>query len=104
MATNKNTRNTRNTEKREAPQFKRVDHTFRVRNAFEFDDGNVSFILDIDDITIYGCRLVEGRKGTFVAMPQKKGKNGEFYAHVFYNFSEEDTGEIVNAVYEQLER
>lgn len=34
-------------------------------------------------VTIYGIRIVEGKKGKFLAMPARKGSDGNYYLHAY---------------------
>lgn len=34
-------------------------------------------------VTIYGIRVVEGKNGKFLAMPARKGSNGNYYSHAY---------------------
>jgi len=36
-----------------------------------------------DSFLIRGMRVIEGKGGMFIGMPQKLGKNGKWYPHVF---------------------
>ena len=32
-------------------------------------------------VTVYGIRLVDGKKGKFLSMPSRKGSDGKYYSH-----------------------
>ena len=81
---------------KKAPE--RVQHSYSVRRAKEFKDGGIVFDLNVDDITIYGCRIIQGKKGDFVAFPNRKGKDGNYYSHVYLALTEEETEEILEKV------
>lgn len=34
-------------------------------------------------VTIYGIRIVEGKKGKFLSMPSRKGSDGKYYSHAY---------------------
>lgn len=76
----------------------RVQHSYSVRRAKEFKDGGIVFDLNVDDITIYGCRVIQGKKGDFVAFPQRKGNDGKYYSHVYLSLTDEETQEILEKV------
>lgn len=76
----------------------RVQHSYSVRRAKEFKDGGIVFDLNVDDITIYGCRIIQGKKGDFIAFPQRQGKDGKYYSHVYIALTEEETQEILEKV------
>lgn len=54
-----------------------------VTRAHRFENGGEVFDLRLNGITIYGCRLVDGKNGTFVSFPSRKGNDGKYYAHAF---------------------
>ena len=76
----------------------RVQHSYSVRRVKEFKDGGIVFDLYVDDITIYGCRVIQGKKGDFVAFPQRKGGDGKYYSHVYLALTEEETQDILEKV------
>lgn len=84
------------TKKNQAPE--RVQHSYSVWRAKEFKDGGIVFDLNVDDITIYGCRVIQGKKGDFVAFPQRKGGDGKYYSHVYIALTEDETQEILEKV------
>lgn len=32
-------------------------------------------------VTVYGIRIVDGKKGKFLSMPSRKGSDGKYYSH-----------------------
>ena len=36
-----------------------------------------------EELVIHGIRVVEGQKGLFVSMPNRKGADGKYYSYVF---------------------
>ena len=80
-------RSTAKTEERKA-------HQMVVKRAHEFDNGNVSFDLEIDGwITIYNMTLValhENKKdekeitGYFISFPQHKDKAGNYWSYAYF--------------------
>ena len=53
------------------------------------------FDMKVNGVKIYGCRLVEGSKGTFVSFPSRKGNDGKYYSYAFVSLSDEDTKNII---------
>jgi stage V sporulation protein G len=50
------------------------------------DNGSLKAFADIvvgNSFLIKGMRVIEGKKGFFVGMPQGQGKDGKWYPHVF---------------------
>ena len=80
----------KNTEKKSAD--------IKVTRAKEFKDGGVVFDVTINDVNIYGCRVVEGKNGDFVSFPSRKGSDDKYYSHAFYKLSEAETKDIISQV------
>lgn len=74
-------------------------YDLHVLRAKEFED-NVFFDMEVNGVTIYGCRYVEGSKGDFIAFPSKKGKDGKYYKHAYVELDEA----MVNLIDEQLDK
>lgn len=66
-----------------------------VKRANQFDDGKIVFDMIVNDVTIYGCRLLEGKNGMFVSFPSRKGKDDKYYNIVYVSLSEADIKNIV---------
>lgn len=88
-----NNMRTRNT----TSETKIYNHEYAVRRAVQFDK-DVLFDLTIDDFTIYGCRVVEGKNGDFISLPSRKGKDGKYWGIVYKRFSQDETGLILDMV------
>lgn len=56
------------------------------------------FTLNIPGASFLNLKVVEGKNGMFIAMPQTKGRDGQFYDQYRVFFSEEDTQRIIDAV------
>lgn len=92
----------KNTQKAAAPI------TWSVSNMRAWDDGGVTFALNLEVaskrvVTIYGCRIVEGKEGSFISFPSRKGKDGKFYSHAYLRLTQEEQDEIIQAALEGLE-
>lgn len=67
-----------------------------VKRAKQFDDGSIIVDLIVNDVTIYGCRLIEKKEGgVFVSFPSRKGKDGKYYNIAYVKLTEEDVKSIV---------
>lgn len=66
-----------------------------VKRAKAFNDGKIVFDMIVNDVTIYGCRLIEGKKGFFVSFPQRKGKDDKYYYIAYVSLSTADIDNIV---------
>lgn len=64
-----------------------VVNDLKVLRAKEYQD-NVFMDLEINGVTIYGCRFVEGSKGNFVSFPSHKGKDGKYYNYAYIKLDE----------------
>ncbi|MBF0331068.1 MAG: septation protein SpoVG family protein [Candidatus Omnitrophica bacterium] len=60
--------------------------TFNVEKMYRLPDaGNLKAFADVcvnDVLVIRGVRLVEGKKGLFVSMPQEQGKDNKWYDQI----------------------
>lgn len=48
-------------------------------------------------VTVYGIRIIEGKKGKFLSMPARKGSDGNYYLHAY--IADED---VYNAILETV--
>ncbi|MFA5007696.1 MAG: SpoVG family protein [Candidatus Omnitrophota bacterium] len=60
---------------------------FKVARLHKFDgSGAIKAICDISisgQLVVKGFKIIEGKNGLFVGLPQDKGKNGKWYDNVF---------------------
>ena len=68
-----------------------------VERAHAYKD-HLFFDMVVNGVKIYGCRLVEGSKGTFVSFPSRKGNDGKYYSHAWVQLSEADIKNIVEQI------
>lgn len=80
---------------------------FKVEHVRDWGrNGGISFSLRIEgpiNAEIYGCRIKSSSNGEFVAFPDRKGKDGKFYKHAWLELTDDQTDEIISAVYDALE-
>ena len=59
---------------------------FKVTRCYKFDgDGPLKAICDVsicDEFLVKGLRIVSGKHGLFVGMPQQQGKDGKWYNNI----------------------
>lgn len=72
--------------------------SFEVSRAKCWDNGGVTFDLEVNGMKIYGCRVSEGKNGDFISFPSRKGSDGKYYNYVYIPFQEEDQKTILEAV------
>lgn len=78
--------NTGNTGKTQAPaSLKSV--TLSVSHVKEWDSG-VTFTLNVDRVSIYGCRIVSSKNGDFISFPSRKGSDGKYYNHAYIDLTD----------------
>lgn len=77
--------------------------SMKVTRAHAFDNGGVVFDVVINDVSIYGCRVVEGKNGDFISFPAKKGPDDCYYSHAYIKLTNDDTKELVSLVEKALE-
>lgn len=79
-----NTGNTGN--KRETAALNHV--TLSVSHVKEWDNG-VTFTLNVDRVSIYGCRLAHATNGDdFISFPARKGSDGKYYKHAYIELTD----------------
>lgn len=69
-----------------------------VRNVRQVADNCLTFTLRLYGIDLYGMRLVEGEKSTFITASANKGKNGKYYDNYRVYFSEDAARAVEDAV------
>lgn len=79
--------NTGNTGKTQAPaSLKSV--TLSVSHVKEWDNG-VTFTLNVDRVSIYGCRVAHATNGDdFISFPARKGSDGKYYKHAYIELTD----------------
>ena len=75
--------------------------SFEVSRVNQYKD-TVFFDLTINGIKIYGCTVVEGKKGDFISFPSKKGKDDKWYSIVYARLSNSDQDIILSEIEKQL--
>ena len=69
-----------------------------VRNVRQVADNCLTFTLRLYGIDLYGMRLVEGEKSTFITASANKGKNGKYYDNYRVYFAEDAAKAVEAAV------
>lgn len=69
-----------------------------VRNVRQIADNCLTFTLRLYGIDLYGMRLVEGEKSTFITASAHKGKSGKYYDNFRVYFDEDAAQAVENAV------
>lgn len=76
-----------------------------VRRAYEFDDGVVSFDMDlwdedkVNNITIFGCTIRKNKKGDeFVAFPSREGSDGAYYNYALTKITDDELEVILKQI------
>jgi stage V sporulation protein G len=83
-----------------------VDNRVEVVRLYRWDsDSKVKAFVDVSigDFVVKGLRLVEGKKGLFLAMPQEKSKDGKWF-NSFYPRTKEagqNLSDLVLAAYKE---
>ena len=82
------------------------DLSLKVVRLHRFDgDSKTKAFVDISlgDFIIKGLRVLEGKKGLFLGMPQEKAKDGKWY-NAFYPITKEarqSLSDVILAAYEE---
>ena len=106
---NNSNRNTNNQRKRKPdPEITVDDVTFAVEHVRDWGrQGGISFALRVCApivVEIYNCRIMDSRDGgEFIAMPSRKGSDGNYYRHAYIQLTEQQQANIIQLVYNELE-
>lgn len=82
-------------------------------SVYTFNDTNSKTValatVTIDDcLVLTGLRIVKGKKGMFVSMPQRKlskpDKNGNEYADIFFPVTHDFREELNNAILDEYDK
>ena len=78
--------------------------SFKILRAHEFDNGNVSFDMEINGVSLYRLTVVSRKdgKGEFISYPSYEN-NGKWYNYCYMALSDEDSDKIIQAVYDNLD-
>lgn len=74
--------------------------SFQIRRTHIFDNGIVVFDMQLNDVCIYGCKVMTVRSTNedFISFPQRKGSDGKYYNICSIYLSPEDTKKILQEV------
>lgn len=75
---------------------------FKVKAVRMFDNGNVVADIELNGVLVYGVRVVEGKNGDFLSLPQRKGSNDKYYSIVYWPFDEADQKAIISEIERKL--
>lgn len=75
---------------------------FKVKAVRMFDNGNVVADMELNGVLVYGVRVVEGKNGDFLSLPQRKGSNDKYYSIVYWPFDEADQKAIISEIERKL--
>lgn len=78
-----------------------VEVNAKVIRANQVED-LVFFDVEINGVTIYGCKVVEGKNGDFISFPSHKGKDGKYYNHAYIKLSDDQAKDIISQVEKML--
>jgi DNA-binding cell septation regulator SpoVG len=78
-----------------------VNVNAKVTRANQVND-TVFFDLELNGVSIYGLKVVEGSKGDFISWPSHKGKDGKYYNYAWCKLSDEQQKDIIHQVEEML--
>lgn len=74
----------------------------KLGNVRKLSDKVIAFSLLGNGLGLYNLKVVSGAKGNFIATPQTKASNGEWYNQYAVYFSDEDQKKIIKSVKAKL--
>lgn len=89
--------------KKEEKQFFAIGDEWEVRNVRALEFGTF-FTLQLPGLVLYNLRVVPAGKNydTFIAMPEDKGKDGNYYKRFALYLVEDDITAVIEAVEDSL--
>ena len=78
-----------------------VEVNAKVVRANQVED-LVYFDVEINGVSIYGCKVVEGKNGDFISFPSHKGKDGKYYNHAYIKLTDDQAEDIISQVENML--
>ena len=78
--------------------------TFKVTRAKEFKKVVYFDLLINEAVSIYGCKVIDGKNGDFVVFPNYKATNDKYYNHAYVKLSDEETYKIIKQVEDLLDK
>lgn len=88
-------------KKAEKPNFEITG--MKVSNVRKLSETVTAFSLLGKGLGLYNLKVVNGAKGKFVAVPQTKGKDGEWYNQYAVYISDDDQAKIIKKVESMIE-
>lgn len=93
------TKNAKKSSNKETKEFtKLTSHSVDRVRVIEGKNGKndlIFFTANINGVCINNCRVMSGKNDDFIAFPEEKGKNGEYYKVVYVPLSNEDQQTIL---------
>ena len=73
--------------------------SIKIKRAYEFDNGNVSFDMEYAGITLYRLVVVKTKDGReFVSFPSYE-QGGKWYNYFYIPMNEKDQDKLIDMVY-----
>lgn len=69
-----------------------------IQAAHLISDKICVFTLNVKGGSFLNLKIIDGKNGTFIAMPQQKGKNGQYYDQYRLYLSDADAQRVISAV------
>lgn len=76
--------------------------TFEVKRSKIWSNGGVTADVEINGVTIYGCRVVEGANEDFLSFPSRKGNDGKYYSYAYIHLDAAEMKAIIAEIERQI--
>lgn len=81
----------------------KVSYTCKVTRVYQLDEDKVLFDMNVNGIDIKGFTFIfyknkEGKEGTMISRPSRKGSDGKYYDQVFFPINNQMKDEILNQI------
>lgn len=69
-----------------------------IQAAHMITDKICVFTLNVPGASFMNLKVIDGKNGLFIAMPQQKGRNDQYYDQYRIYLTDEDTKRVIDAV------
>lgn len=95
---NNNNNKTHGNKKNDLPKFILKGRNATISGAKCISVKCIVFTLNVDGASFYGLRVVAGKNGNFILMPQNRGRYGNYYDLYKIFFEKEEEEKVIEAV------
>lgn len=94
----------KNQKKTNDDQKVEINYECKVTRVYQYDDNTVLFDMNVNGVDIKGFSYIfytnkEGKEGSLISRPSRKGNDGKYYEQVFFPIN----SDLKKNIYDQIE-